>query len=227
MQIDFSNIKNYFVAYIDILGFSNMVLNDFEKNDEAEKNIDKLYSLHKKTSELTDNVDILQFSDSIVLATEFDKHKFKIFINMIAKYQYALLCQGILCRGGIAYGKHFFDDGFMYSAGLIEAYKIEKDIAVNPKIVISIVISMDLFTLIYPYDNIEEDLSVLREDDGTVFVDYLKYYTTGDSQKIDELLKKNSSIKIDAKILSKIRWLQNYIGFKIPEKNINTKKFFR
>lgn len=225
MAIDFAHIENYFVAYIDILGFSQMVLNDFENSNDSDKNMDRLFAIHNKTAELADlqNVNIFQFSDSIVLATEFRQDKFKGFINIIAKYQYDLLCQGILCRGGVAYGKHFFNEGFMYSAGLIEAYKIEKEVSINPKIVIS----PDLFSLLYPYNEIEEDISLLREDDATVFVDYLQYYEESNNDIIDVLLKKYKQFKNDSRILSKYRWLDNYIGYKIPSKNSHTDKFFR
>jgi hypothetical protein len=130
----------HFVAFLDILGFSNMVKFDFESSSQYKTYLNKLFQIYNYTSKLHDSnldLNVMQFSDSIVLSVPFSKEFFSSFISVIAKYQYDLFCEGILCRGGIAYGKHFFQEGFLFSNGLIDAYKIESETAKHPRIVVS------------------------------------------------------------------------------------------
>ncbi|WNY28970.1 hypothetical protein MmiEs2_11830 [Methanimicrococcus stummii] len=224
MQVSLSNLKDHFVAYIDILGFTDMVKNDFLINPKNPLYITKLYDFHKSMQSLITNesedIGFIQFSDSIVISTEYDKSKFVNFVKLISKFQYDLFCEGIFCRGGIAYGKHFFENNFMYSHGLIEAYIIENEISINPKIVIS----SDLFELLYPYNNVDSNLCVLKDEDGTIFIDYLKNYDSADCDKILSAvtLRKNTN----PKVISKYRWLNRYINFKqISTQNTNVSTF--
>lgn len=212
MWSELIEIKNHFVAYIDILGFTDMVKNDFVKNPKHPKYIKILHHLFKdeleKMKQEYESIGFCQFSDSIVISAEYDMHRFKSFIDIVSKFQYKLLCEGILCRGGIAYGKHFHEESFMYSDGLIEAYITERDIAINPRIVIS----PDLFGLIYPSDDkVESNLSVLKDDDDLIFVDYLVNYNNNDYNKIINIINNRSS---NPRVVSKYRWLVKYLTYK-------------
>ncbi|WP_252091719.1 hypothetical protein [Pseudomonas sp. MWU13-3659] len=209
-----SNIlKNYFVAFIDLLGFSNMVSHDCENPVSSQKYIDKLKSVHAQTKKLQgnlENLQLIQFSDSVVLALPFNKEKFHDFLSLVADYQYELLKNSILCRGGISYGMHHFEDDFLFSSGLIHAYNLEKDISVNPRIVIS----KDLIDLIYPQNGNENDL-ILKESDGSYFINYLH------TRKYDEAWKGISSIVPDnltnkPSIRGKHIWLINYYNHCFP-----------
>ena len=212
IENNLSTLKEHFVTYIDILGFTNMVENDFLKNPKNPSYITKLYTIHQFTKSMIDqeseDIDFIQFSDSVVITMKFDRLKFTYFIKLISKFQYDLLREGILCRGGIAYGKHFFENNFMYSHGLIEAYKVETEVAINPKIVIS----PDLFELLYPSREIESGFPILRDEDGTIFVDYLANYQINDKNIITSIVNGNEST--DPKIISKYRWLSRYTNFK-------------
>ncbi|WP_209436738.1 hypothetical protein, partial [Pseudomonas gingeri] len=125
-------LTNHFVAFIDLLGFGSMVSHDCESPENSQKYIDKLKETHRKTKELKGEIDglqLTQFSDSIVLALPYDKRSFREFSTLVSNYQFELLKNGILCRGGISYGMHYYEDDFLFSNGLIHAYNIEKDIS--------------------------------------------------------------------------------------------------
>ncbi|QHJ72278.1 hypothetical protein [Planococcus halotolerans] len=213
----------YFVAFIDLLGFSDMVKKDLEAPLGTQKYMDKLYRIHKKTLELnksTLDLQLVQFSDSIVLATKFDKSNFPLFLNIISEYQYNLLQEGILVRGGITYGKHFYNDGFMYSLGLIEAYHLESKVARFPRIIVS----KDLIELLYEDQMNLSDLGLLQEYDGHYFVDYLE---NGNNETMENLLGfivegakfNNTSVR------EKYVWLLDYSHFKFPEIPISNQRF--
>lgn len=210
-----SNLKFFFVAYLDILGFSNMVKSDCESPNNSEKYMDNLFEIYEHTRNLHDTnseLDIIQFSDSTVLTMPFSKDKFSLFVKMISEFQYNLFCKGIICRGGIAYGKHFAKEGFLFSAGLINAYNIEREIARYPRIVVS----NDLIELIYKNGIFVEDVQLLREYDNAFFVDFLENTDLNEAaDKLKLILEKNKPTNTSVK--EKQRWLSEYFDFKASQ----------
>lgn len=213
----------YFVSFIDLLGFSSMVKSDLEAPAGREKYINKLYKVHKQTLELNATkfeMDLLQFSDSVVLATKFVKGNFGEFLKIISKYQYDLFCEGILARGGIAYGRHFNKSGFMYSLGLIEAYEIEKSIARFPRIIVS----HDLCELIFPDGKYNEDIPLIKEQDNLIFIDYFAYGNEEETGRhLEMLVASNKSTKPSIK--EKYIWLADYFSFKFPDHRPKMERF--
>ena len=203
----------FFVTFIDLLGFSNMVKTDLEAPDGKEQYVNKLMRVHQNTRQLEDGamkLHMIQFSDSIVLATPFNKNNFSAFLKMISQYQFDLFCEGILARGGVAYGRHYYHDGFMYSLGLIEAYKLETRTAKYPRIVVS----KDLFSLIYGDGKAEPDLCVMEENDGQLFVDYFMHATAESVHKGLEKVRQEPIVTSDVK--EKHQWLLEYCSKKFP-----------
>lgn len=213
-------LKTYIVAFIDLLGFSAMVKHDCESANGDQKYIESLYSIYLKTKELKKSVEglqLIQFSDSVVLAIPYTTDNYLKIIKVISDYQYELLQSGILCRGGISYGKHFSTDDFLFSNGLIDAYRLESTLANTPRIVVS----ADLVELLNPLQLTNEYLDIER--DGVCFVKYLNGETHGENWKavcgsISENLSDSSSIR------NKQIWLIDYYNHTFPDnihKNIH------
>lgn len=202
-----------------MLGFSYMVKHDCESANSTDFLI-KLYESHKVTKDLRSesiNFDLMQFSDSIVFSMPFLKEQFPIFIKIISSFQYDLFKRGLLCRGGIAYGKHFSRDGFVFSNGLIEAYKLEDKYAKYPRILVS----NDLLDLIrIGIDNI----SLLREDGEEVFVDY---FDNNDLNEIQENLRNifDGSPANTPSLKEKQKWLKEYFDYKLNQSGSTIPKF--
>jgi hypothetical protein len=203
-----------------------MVKRDCESpanSDNYMRNMGKLFDVYKHTLELYDSttgLDMVQFSDSIVLAIPFPKNKFPFFVKMISKFQYDLFIQGLLCRGGIAYGKHFFKDGFLFSNGLIEAYKIERDIAKYPRVAVS----TDLIELIYKNGQLDGDIPLIKETDNVFFVDFL---ANNDLRISAGYLKSilDTARSSDISVQEKLRWLTEYFDYKASHSDSSISKF--
>lgn len=210
-----SDLKYYFVAFLDLLGFSNMVKSDCESPPISAGFMNRLLEVHERTLNLYGSdadLDLVQFSDSVVLATPYDKKKFSNFVRIVSKFQYNLFCQGLLCRGGIAYGKHFSSGTFLFSNGLIEAYKIEREIAKYPRVVVS----TDLLELLYPNGSFDGDVPLIKQNDGVVFVDFLSNGQLNDSVPylqsiLDGAQSSSPSVK------EKHSWLIEYFNYKASE----------
>lgn len=218
-------LKQYLVAFIDLLGFSSMVAHDCETPNGEQKYIESLYDCHMETRGLkTDHPDLqlIQFSDSVVFALPYSIDNYISFVSMISDYQYNLLRKGILCRGGVSYGKHFFTEDFLFSNGMIEAYRLESEVALSPRVVIS----NDLFELVKP--KLEaKGLSVplLFEEDGLWFIHYLFERNSSETWGAISMVTP-SELSSFPSIRSKQIWLINYYNHSFPaEKKVVYEKF--
>lgn len=221
MSAAFFNFELNFVAFLDILGFSYMVKHDCESANSTDF-LKKLFDSYKITKDLnatSPNFGLMQFSDSIVFSMPYLKESFPIFIRIISYFQYDLFKQGLTCRGGVAYGKHFSKDGFVFSNGLIEAYRLEKEYARYPRILVS----NDLLDLIYTEPETPE-IPLLREDDNEVFVDY--FYNnnlTEIKSYLEHIL--DEVPPITPSLREKRKWLKGYFDFKTDQSGSTIPKF--
>jgi hypothetical protein len=193
-------LKQHYVAFLDILGFSDMVKSDIASEDQP--NLTKLFACHQSAAQLFKDDPtcvITQFSDSIVISRPYNPNAFGKFVKGVAKYQRLLLDKSLLCRGGIAVNKHFSNGSFTFSAGVIEAYRLESESARYPRVVIS----PDLIDLLFVDNPIPTGL-LAKGDDGLFFVDYL--HVTKSIRPV--LLKKTLSGLVSKLVASKISSLR-------------------
>jgi hypothetical protein len=161
--------KQHFVAFLDVLGFSEMVQADTQ--NENQTFLARLFRCHQSAGNIfRDHPDcaITQFSDSIVVSKPYEAQGFEWFVKRVAEYQRLLLDEELLCRGGVAVNKHFSNGTFTFSAGLIVAYQVESKAARYPRVVIS----KDTLDLVFP-NRTGIPPFLIEEDDGLFFIDYL------------------------------------------------------
>ena len=208
-------LNNHFVAFVDLLGFSNMVNYDCERPDGEQQYIEILYNAYIETKEIKKTIpglQVTQFSDSVVLALPYCKNNFQNFIKTVAEYQYNLLKSGILCRGGISYGKHFSCDEFLFSSGMIDAYRIESEIANTPRIVIS----KELIELLYPKNENLPDGIFIRENDSLCFLNYFNSVSPEEAwAAIKRIIPDN--LHVNSSIRNKQVWLIDYYNYIFPQ----------
>lgn len=134
------------VAYIDILGFKDMIDNDSHLPVFALRFIKRFISIYyHSNNEHNNEVEAdeflpkaTMFSDSIVISQPMSEVDYPLFIELIAQLQYGLFTKGILIRGGISCGKLYHDENYLFGKGLIKAYLFESTYADYPRILIDI-----------------------------------------------------------------------------------------
>ncbi|WP_425254426.1 hypothetical protein ACPJXG_12360 [Janthinobacterium sp. NFX145] len=204
-----AEFKQHFVAFLDILGFKQMVAHDI--SHDSVDYLMKLYKCHQGAANIFHDdptCTITQFSDSIVISKPYDAKGFTGFATHVAEYQRLLLDEELLCRGGIAVNKHFSINSFTFSAGLIAAYDVESTTARYPRVVIS----TEVIALVYP-DGIGNPNFLIKEDDGLWFIDYIgitskirpKKLKSSVENIVSELEHSNSS-----SVREKGLWLASY-----------------
>lgn len=137
------------IAYIDILGFKDMIDHDSHLPVFALRFIKRFINLYYHTyngyskdinaeDELDDDnlPKATIFSDSIVISQPIMQLNYPFFIDLIAQLQYGLFSKGILIRGGISFGKLYHDENYLFGKGLIKAYLFESQYADYPRILV-------------------------------------------------------------------------------------------
>lgn len=198
------------VGFVDLLGYKAMVMHDSEASPGATQYVDRLYKISKTMKNHVDaSIEFKFFSDCIVLSTDVSFESFVRLCSTCRSLQCGLLEEEILSRGGISFGKHFSDEDFLFSRGLVDAYLLEIEKARTPRIVIS----PDLIEL---YRG--RDVSFLvKERDGLSFVDYL------DAQQKDQIAISQKLIDRGVQnpaLAEKLIWLGEYVNFRFGDGSI-------
>ena len=146
MEMEHAQYKKYYVAFLDILGFKN-IINNRETTCQSILNIYKVVEvLHKdimNKGQEDNQVKMKVMSDSICLYIECRPNALCYLINFCTIFQYNLLTlppplvpQPIFIRGGIALGEMFIEDDIIFGPALTQAYLLEEKNAKVPRIII-------------------------------------------------------------------------------------------
>lgn len=226
-------------AFLDILGFKNIVADVGDDIERAESFIHTLTTLIEESEETIScfsevHVQYQIFSDSICIWINLDEDE---EFNGKFSYQYIEKCytavlalcmiissiqrqgiyEGLLFRGAISIGYHYHHKNVTFSQALVKAYMAESKESIYPRVIL---ISFDdKFILTALLDSLVATGYVTEED--WVYVDYLNtaYGCSFMEQTIiEDFLNRHKKIienglkkyKEDAKLLLKYQWLAYY-----------------
>lgn len=199
-------MKYSICSFIDVLGYSDMVIRDCRDSMQKFTNKSILKSLLKSMQKEIGRENAIIFSDSIISFYEYSWVGLQVAVNVSKYIQESLLSERIFCRGGIAHGRHEMDDGFIFSEALIESYNIESKLAVYPRIIIS----SDLYELLMLRES-----SLLRsvkvDFDRQMFVDYSEKARSEEGYAFSSFLKGNISNQTPASVAMKWHWFVRFV----------------
>jgi hypothetical protein len=157
-----SEYRKKFVAFIDILGFREIVNktasnNSSIKEDDKQKEIDAIRAVlgliddqlknplwplfaekHQIDASYKVNFQYRQFSDSIfVIIDKDDIVDFSFLIYLVHSLLYRLILSGFYARGGISFGELICDDTALFGTAIIKAYDIERKMAGEARVILS------------------------------------------------------------------------------------------
>jgi len=179
-----------YVSFIDVLGFDRVenigkdhtvfdqILNINSVIDEAAVEARKLGAAFNR-----DDVQWTAFSDTVVLSLPESGHAMPdLFMFMIST---AALCQNllsseILTRGGIAKGHAYHKDRTLFGPAIIDAYRLEHDIAVAARVVVSPEVTEIWQRTFNPPNDLGLAEMIKQDHDGAFFVDPF-FFPEGDS----------------------------------------------
>lgn len=115
-----------YVAFLDVLGFSELV-SDAGRSMEDIETIRDIIKALRETPKPYPAADFrfTQFSDSIVLSATRDENGLVIVFEAAIRLATQMLIRGVLLRGGIAVGNISHTDDALFGVGLLNAYKYD------------------------------------------------------------------------------------------------------
>lgn len=140
------NVKNYYIAYFDVLGYQGT----FE--DKESDIIDFLRSIVRMFNEIINSTttderifqekfEVKTFSDNCIIMLKGDeKDEYQVVKSLsylLAVLQFKFLLEyNILIRGAITRGEAYINENIVFGEGLIRAVNLEEKTAIYPRIVI-------------------------------------------------------------------------------------------
>jgi hypothetical protein len=175
------------VLYFDLLGVSAMTQGD--RADERLRDFDRTIrgafpypiGIPAAREEERGAYPATVFSDSVVQAVPIPEDVppaeaiFQVVLE-VAQLQTELATRDYFARGAIALDKFHSYKGLLFGPALVEAVALEREVAINPRVVLSPTASAALLEASSaegPERMLCEAIPVLVDEDGVPFVDYL------------------------------------------------------
>jgi hypothetical protein len=194
------SLQHSVVAFLDILGYRQMILKANEQNSSQEflKNLhrtlvsavnhlrDPLCEANEifKSSVLDKDLHkVVTFTDNIVIAypiiryAEDAEWELGQIFSQIANYQLTLAKAGFFVRGAITIGDIYIDDYVVYGQGLVDAYTVESTRARDPRVILADAAHKATKKHLMYYSDPSRAPQVrqfFRDTDSQLFVNYLE-----------------------------------------------------
>jgi hypothetical protein len=220
-----------YVAFIDILGFGNIVRRSVQSPEQAEALVQIFDRMHKRWSDqglqathehMGEDFRVQSFSDCTVISEAATPKGLMYLLLMVTQFSLDLMVSGFLVRGGIAKGLLHHSDQAVFGPAFLDAYALERDIACYPRIIVDKGTHKD-FENNHLADNWDDfSRPALRhDDDGPVFVDVFSAFrvkTTSAPSRVPvtgKAIRANIQKQLDDSIYNpahfkKLRWLTIY-----------------
>lgn len=199
-------------AFMDILGYANMVEEDSVSPEQ--KHLPRILNAMKGVREhaQASTFNTLAFSDSVILECSFNPNQAIQLIDVVAAVQRSFLREGILLRGGIAFGKHYRDPTLLYSKALVEAYRLERTEARFPRVLLD---RQNLLDWLRNHPDLSSEKrqqlnsQCLQDQDQRIFVSYCTLSFVEEHHQLVQNYLSRTSLGADS-VLEKAQWLVRY-----------------
>lgn len=173
-----------YCAFLDVLGFSERIRASY-KDGNANKLLQSFHQiLAKSIAQIKEGTDesmlyFKSFTDNVVLAhpqfSDDMESEFGFVIWSINEYQFQMALKGFFIRGGLAIDQLFMDENSVYGAALLEAYRLESNVAVAPIVALcdKTMQLVDMHIGYYSGEVAPQIRNVLKGPDGRYFLSYL------------------------------------------------------
>ena len=234
---DNPKLINSIVCAIDILGFSQMIVDSCRHGygDKLLREINYLITKNKQCiiPNKYSHGKIKIFTDNMVVSYPIkgdgEKELDEILEN-VSEYQFNLALEGLFVRGGISIGECYINEDIVFGSALLDAHNTESKLACYPRIILDDKTVNSLKEYIEHYEIAPQKNKLLIGSDGLLFLNYLntifKYYTECNSEyefeRIQlELLHRHKEqiekmlviYKENIKVWDKYVWTANYHNY--------------
>jgi hypothetical protein len=171
------------VAFIDILGWREIVANSLKEPGRASTILESLLrsvfeGLKIQGGFKSWDYQAAAFSDSIIISVNGEAGSIGVILHVVEHMTNAALLNGWLLRGGITYGPMFHSGPIAFGPALTEAYELESRLAIYPRIIVDDELAMQINGALIAQFSSESEcwtLENFRQDfDGVWYFDYFR-----------------------------------------------------
>lgn len=205
--------KKCVIGYIDLMGVEKKI------EDSSQWALDWtwiFYDTLKNVLENYERVKIKSFSDNIIICEEIDENNPKLAIDEVLSVldQLEMLTfkmGALFIRGAVVIDQLHISENFVYGQGLIKAYRLEENTAINPRIIIDSSV-LKLIDSGSPY--------LVMDNDGYSFYDFIQSRIDQGGERLfheldtleGNILVNLKSKNISKRIISKMKWMIDYFN---------------
>lgn len=218
------SFKTCLICFLDLLGSTEAI-----ENDEI-LFFTSVYEIFNAAKEMCveyghllkyDNIKMKAFSDNIIFVYELPEdnnyekvcYAVQTMVSFVSIFQFLALNKRILLRGGLTVGNVFFSDMFVWGKGLVEAYKMENNLAIYPRVLVN----QKVLNLLIDHDGkIKYGITVYCDNDAQCYIDFLSQVNQQDRpfliSHINGIINSlKEKYKNNIRVLQKIAWLESYV----------------
>lgn len=165
-----------YCAFVDILGFRDLIgqLRDGEmKASRLRSLLTEVHAPHRFLPGANCDFRAQSISDAVALSTTVSSDGLMHLFEVLTELTESLLLNGYFVRGAVVRGKLYHDDKMVFGDGLVEAYRIEQEVAKYPRIVIPRQVTLDIRNMDKKTRR-DFKLRVKQADDGPFFLHTLR-----------------------------------------------------
>lgn len=218
--------KKGFVAFIDVLGFTDMINNPTDISKQKIENYLNIVDEQFKEFDAISELKSIVISDSIILSLEIlennNEANIKVLTDLcktIKLIQQKLALSNIWIRGAISYGDIYFDDERkqVIGKGYINAFYLERDYAIYPRVILD-----NKIVSFLGFKTSEECICRINKLEKCLLYSWERdFHKNKDQHKIVYGIKKDVSLFIDFIDMEDINNLNIYANFIIDNANEN------
>jgi len=205
-----------YVAFLDILGFRELITNLNEDETKLSSVRDLLRNIHNPDPELFKNLlpksdfRAQSISDAVAISATMTPEGLAHIFMAVERLAQKLLKAGYFLRGAIAKGKVFHDHEMVFGEGVVRAYHFESAVARYPRIMLPREIVEDVAQCLKEgrLKNVF-DGQVRRSNDGPQYLHVLRYYA--------RIKKMNNNDPEREQLLDTLTVIRNHIQRRLDE----------
>jgi hypothetical protein len=215
-----------YCAFVDILGFRGLIAGLGKGVLSVAELRDLLTAIHKtyglSTQYWQTDFRTQSISDAVAISTSVNREGLIEILRALENLTPGLLDKGYFIRGGLVKGRLFHDENVVFGDALVEAYRIETEVAVYPRVMTTRAVWLDFERYRAEDDGSSLNDWIRQSDDGPMFVHTLR--STSNFAHRTKLENINLSPP-ERKNLDHITALQNMIQKKLDESIDNPRHF--
>jgi len=131
-----SDYRERLVAYVDILGFKQLI-DQVDAGKLSPESISDILRTVRSNARVARRHYATNVSDSIVMSGPLTTDGLESIISALQRLTTRLLRSGIFLRGALTRGTLFHNENSVFGQGLIRAYQTESELAIYPRILIT------------------------------------------------------------------------------------------